>query len=333
MIERLTDTGNTPCTCLIESAGEPTWVRRSTMPRGSLLSITCPGLRVCLTVGRIFTGLPQEPWYNVLLRTSDGGQTWHSDTVDKRVNDLASVTCPSLSVCFATGGILSRTPPGMGAILRTADGGRTWTTNILPQAAGPGNSITCPTTRQCLAVGGVPPPGCLDDPGWASGGHAGEDCAEHGWLLRTTDGGRHWRRQITRTSTSDVGGAELVSVACPAPTQCYAGGYVIWARSTQGGRAWSVTTALQHFAGADVLSSLSCTTISVCWGLASSLGSEGSVPVRTTDGGQSWQTVAGNVPLLDSNSPWSGALLALTCPRPNTCFAVGQAGLIMVYSP
>lgn len=319
-------------TVLTTSDDGTTWVRRPSLPRGSFVSITCPGLRVCLATGQIFPRLPREQGYSILLRTSDGGQTWHTEKSDKRVNDLASVTCPSLSVCFATGGILSRTPPGRGVVLRTADGGHTWTTAVLPQAAGPGNSIACPTTRQCIAVGGVLPPGCLDDPAFLSGPHAGEDCAEHGWLFRTTDGGRHWRRQITRTSTSDVGGADLLSAACPTARQCYAGGYVIWARSTQGGRAWSITTALQHFAGADILSSLSCTSISVCWGLARPVSS-GSVPVRTTDGGQSWQTVAGNVPLVDSNAPWSGALSALTCPRPNTCFAVGQSGLIIAYSP
>jgi photosystem II stability/assembly factor-like uncharacterized protein len=267
---------------------------------------------------------------------------------------VLSVTCPSVTLCFATAftdlpGKVGDLPRQVGAVLRTVDGGRTWATYTLPKADGVGESISCPTTRRCIVVGGVGP--CIDDfvrrmdlMTGSDGDRlrpAQYDCKGRGWLFATADGGRSWRREINRTLPAyAVRGADLLTVACPTPTQCYAGGYGIWVRSTHGGRAWSVTTpsitipvaSPAPAASADFIRSLSCTGLSTCWGLAGQLGDYNGIPVRTTDGGRSWQSVAGNVPTLGPDAG-SGGLLSLTCPRPNRCFAVGHGGLIMSYSP
>jgi hypothetical protein len=52
--------------------------------------------------------------------------------------------------------------------------------------------------------------------------------------------------------------------------------------------------------------------------------------VLTTDAGKDWQAVDANVPL--PNQYAEGGLVALGCPRLNTCFAVG-GDRIMAHAP
>jgi photosystem II stability/assembly factor-like uncharacterized protein len=300
-------------TVLTTTDGGATWVRRSIGASAglySIASIACPTLDVCLA-----GALPLLPTGGVVLKTTDGGQTWQMEKQDMYAT---TITCPSLTVCVAT---------GASGVLRTEDGGHTWATQPLPKGHGL-KSIACPTTLRCVGVGGVPQ--CDTRPA--------SQCSGRGWLFVTTDAGQHWRRQINRRKY-------LISVACPAPGQCYAGGFGIWARSTHGGRSWMVTHS--DFAVANIIpklsctawsglplcfiSSLSCTGVSTCWGVAGQLYLGAGIPVRTTDGGRSWQSVARNVPIPTPNI-FTG-LLSLTCPRSNRCFAVGPGGLIMAYSP
>ena len=292
-------------TVLTTTDGGATWVRRSSGISAPLTSIACPALLVCFAGGFSDPALPRS----VLLRTTDGGQSWNEE---KQVGGnfwIVSVACPRLTACFAL-----TSDPARGGVFSTADGGRTWIRRVLPKTTGVGRSIACATVQWCVALVGVnAATSDIGTPGWMG----------NGWLFATTDGGRHWRRRVYR-------GQAFLSVSCPSPTQCYAGGFRIWLRSTSGGQAWTV--AHRRFAGRDSVQSLSCTGPSMCWGLAVRLNELGGLPVRTSDGGRSWRVVAGNVPVPIPGIS-SGGLLALTCPRPTRCFAVGSAGLIMAYSP
>ena len=74
------------------------------------------------------------------------------------------------------------------------------------------HGVACPSPSTCVAVG------------------------DKGTLLRSTDGGRTWRRQPNPSSGM---GTYLSGVACPSPSTCVAvegGGTIL--RSTDGGRTW-----------------------------------------------------------------------------------------------
>ena len=74
------------------------------------------------------------------------------------------------------------------------------------------HGVACPRPSTCVAVGG------------------------EGTILRSTDGGRTWRRQPNPLSgTSNYG---LYGVSCPSPSTCVAVGGDTLLRSTDGGRTW-----------------------------------------------------------------------------------------------
>lgn len=311
---------------LTTSNGGTTWVRRSTGTNADLRSIACPGPRVCLAGGGIFTP-PNPTW--VLLRTPNGGKTW---SVEKDVAAVA-VTCPSRTVCYATGAFPTATgSPPISEVFRSSNAGKTWTTQSSLPNGYDFSAIACSTTTACIGVGGVAP--CIDEYARHSAGvpeRVGalvrpelQNCQESGWLFSTADSGRHWIRQFQRTLPAySTGDADLLTVACPRRILCYAAGYGLWLQVTFDGRSWKV-----KLAGAtptDFVQSLACVAPDTCWGIGVQLNGPGGVPVRTANGGKTWSVIAGGV-------PQPGGLTALTCLTPNRCFAVGPAGLVMAYS-
>jgi photosystem II stability/assembly factor-like uncharacterized protein len=318
---------------LTTSDGGASWVRRSTGATGALPSIACPSLGVCLTTDLVFT--PPSTTTGVMLRTTDGGQTW---STEKGI-PATRVTCPSSTVCYATGATFtgSGSPP-TAVVLRSSDAGRTWAKESTLPKGYTLTAIACSSTTTCIGVGGESP--CIDDLARRDMRPLGSDtvglrpdqqgCREAGWLFSTADGGRHWVRQFHRTLAPGTTGADLLTAGCPTPTLCYAAGYGIWIRATFASRGWTVK--LDGVTPIDFVQSLSCLPPNTCWGIGVKLNSLGGVPVRTTNGGASWQVIDGNVPSPGS-FPQAGGLTALDCPSPTRCFAVGNSGLIMAYSP
>jgi photosystem II stability/assembly factor-like uncharacterized protein len=162
---------------------------------------------------------------------------------------LLSVLLPLVLVAPPLGGRLSHRP--------AASSQSSGTTNTLDL-----RGVACPHLSTCVAAG-------FD-----------------GTILRSTDGGRTWRRQPS--STSDI----LDGVACPRPSTCVAVGMMgTIVRSTNGGSIWSrqpsgtTNNYLNNFLGA-----VACPSPSTCVAVGGSTRRSGTI-LRSTDGGRTWRSV------------------------------------------
>jgi photosystem II stability/assembly factor-like uncharacterized protein len=123
-----------------------------------------------------------------------------------------------------------------------------------------------------------------------------------GTILRSTDGGRTWRRQPSGTTSY------LNGVACLSPGTCVTvGDNSTILRSTDGGRTWrrqpSGIGMPNHLAGVACLSPSTCVAVGL-----------GRTIVRSTDGGRTWRR---------QPSGTRENLAGVACSRPSTCVAVG----------
>jgi photosystem II stability/assembly factor-like uncharacterized protein len=121
-----------------------------------LMGVACASPSTCVVVGGEGT----------ILRSTDGGSTWHRQPSGAPKDFLNAVACASPSTCVVVGTSVSTR---RGTILRTTNGGSTWRS----QAFGAPNTlldaVACPSPSTCVAVGGS------------------------GAIVRSTDGGRTWR--------------------------------------------------------------------------------------------------------------------------------------------
>lgn len=312
--------------------GGKTWSRHPASTPLGLSALACPSTQVCTAVG--WTGYGPSPRIRI-LRSTDGGATWKVEKTYRHAYP-GPMACPSISECLITIDESEMTvADGMGSggqvIVRTADGGLSWSAFPLPSDYSV-QSISCPNTLTCVAAGGQEP--CDDSLVPARGRpsnlrpkrtrrDAFFPCnVELGWLFATFDGGKQWQRVAFRPQA-------LFAVSCPDPSYCYSTGDGIWAKSTDGGRHWRVTTRAQA-AGPGTVTSLTCVDRSTCWGLA--FTAQGTtVPMRTANAGQSWQTVTRGLP--PTTSEFQGAVASIACRGASTCMAVGGGGLVLTYSP
>lgn len=212
----------------------------------------------------------------VILRTSDGGETWVELSLpkDSKLDRLDSIHFVNNDV----GWVVGSEPPGIGFYLHTTDGGTTWSQTKL---------------------GFKQTPTCLfftdSQRGWM-GGVTGEDEDEEGGpsdILATTDGGATWFSQ-RRVPISIV---DLF----------FLDGQVGWAtgyrgaiyRTTDGGATWdSQRSGLEPAnaglpAGASTPDSFTIMGIHFVdsqRGWAAAMGDAiGGLVIGTTDGGATWQ--------------------------------------------
>ncbi|HET6494096.1 MAG TPA: YCF48-related protein, partial [Thermoleophilia bacterium] len=137
--------------------------------------------------------------YGTILRSSDGGATWRSQTSGTTAN-LYDVAAIDGRTAWAVG--------QGGLILRTGDGGRTWQAQDA-QTLSTFFSIAAPSVKRAWAVG------------------------DHGLVRVTADGGKTWRRQYSKTSQP------LFSVTFLDGSRGWAGGGGGRLLSTRdGGRHW-----------------------------------------------------------------------------------------------
>lgn len=108
---------------------------------------------------------PYPPGRSVILHTSDGGQTWHSQYSSESDTPTFAVAAVSRQLLYGLG-----TPADPSAVLISHDGGKTWhRVGDLPSGAGQSaNALAFPTDRHGFAV------------------------TQEG-LLETRNGGRSWR--------------------------------------------------------------------------------------------------------------------------------------------
>ncbi len=162
--------------------------------------------------------------------------------------------------------------------------------------------VACPSPTECIAVGNV-------------GGGSGFNGAV---IEGTTDGGATWTTQSVPSSVASASTTGLQSIACPSPSDCYAGGsssslgdFILG--TTNGGATWSVQDTPNGYGG---MPAVSCPSTNDCYALADS-GAAGfpSLLVATTSGGSGWTNLAlpPNLPQLDG----------LSCQTVQSCFVVG----------
>ena len=124
------------------AAATPQWhTAASYSPLANVRAVSCapsssPASATCVAVG------DDGGNYASIIVTNNGGATWTDSTVPTGVTTLATVSCPSASICYAGGG---------SGILKSTDGGSTWS---VQSSALDAQSIDCFNIEECTAVGG-----------------------------------------------------------------------------------------------------------------------------------------------------------------------------------
>jgi len=242
----------------------------------------------------------------VLFATTDGGATWERQATDSEYY-LVGVDCVSATHAWAVG---TRPYPGGGVILATQDGGSSWETSYVSGSAGLW-SVAFADARHGWAVGdGVIVATADGGATWSE--HAVNGCSlrdvaagdgRHAWavgldgdadvILATADGAT-WTRQYSRKATDPTGRTVFFAVAFPDARHGWVVGLdgMILATS-DGGRSWASQRSgtdldLRDVAFADAEHGLAVGDrydgeSPLSWEL------EGSIILRTTDGGVSWE--------------------------------------------
>jgi hypothetical protein len=179
-------------------------------------------------------------------------------------------------------------------VASTTDSGVTWTADAAPDVATDLTAVSCVTgSATCMAVGG-------------------------GEALSSEDGGASW-------SAADVSAIDLTSldtISCVAPAACDAVGGTMSAdeadlvTTTDGGGSWAVGSLPAGLYGPVGPRLVACADPSDCWVAGTDENGSSAVVDATTDGGSTWtgQSIPSGV----------AALLAMSCPTPSECVAVGQ---------
>ena len=229
------------------------------------------------------------------LDTAAGTSATTPSAQNIRISGLGGVSCPSVNVCFAIGG-LGSFPQGSGVIVDTTDGGSMWKVDFntgSKKSEVVFYAIDCPTTKVC-EVAGIGP---------------GDD----GSVFGTTDGGATWRRQPVQLVSEP-----LLAITCSTSRFCLTGGddpgtptnpvYL----TTNGGATWKTSTVGNALSQ---IYSLAClrgsTTICFAGGYDGGVSSDFGPILETTDGGKSWTQVAANPRPAN----------ALSCPTNGSCEA------------
>lgn len=175
-----------------------------------------------------------------------------------------------------------------GRFMKSSDGGATWTVNSIGVA--PLEGIFCSDVNICNALS-------------VDGSDAGGTGAVS--VYQTKDGGNTWTG--VGIGTSQVTG----SMSCTDANTCAVAFGSTVVRTTNG---W-VTQTSQTLAPNVQLFGISCTDFNTC-----TIGAGAGRILRTTDGGNTWNTVY--------NAPNEGDVTAMSCADDNTCTALESFGVL-----
>ena len=226
-----------------------TWVRKggpSAIPDGAIYGVGPVNGKTAWVVGQAGT----------ILRTADRGQTW-TRQASGTTADLVEVAAVDSQIAWAAGG----TDNGYGIILRTTNGGRTWRRQGTAATIGSRNFIdlTAVDARTAWAVGG------------------------NGLLVKTTDGGLHWRSQMAY-GLSDNNGVAAVN----GKSAWVASDYGAMHRTTDGGTVWNEQNPT--LPGDFYLLGVRALGRKIAWVVGGAVfPSTGGIILHTTDAGATWQ--------------------------------------------
>src|SRR5262245_4117446 len=188
----------------------------------------------------------------VVLRTTDGGNTW----VTKYNDPTPGILLFGASFPNANTGTVIGIDFNLGAalILRTTDGGETWANQDGPPALYQGISFSDANNGTIVGVGGI--------------------------IIRTTDGGNNWVQQNSGIANGDLYSVSFTDAnngtAVGADFDSSTG---IILRTTDGGTTWG-----NQYHGTD----LAFQGVSFTDGKTGTAVGSGGAVARTTDGGNTW---------------------------------------------
>ena len=333
-----------------DAATAPKWtIEKSTNRAGVfnwLSDVSCPSAAKCVAVGGYRNhALPNAPLpAGTLIETFSGGKwTTNASPGQGGLSVLGSVSCPTVSRCYAVGS--SHTSPD--PLIVTSNGGP-WSQMTAPSLPDVSTltSISCPDATHCVAVGvlGTDPTSALvlrlangmwtamvtPTPGTSHGLSAVScatvtRCMAVGWRTTTSSlrtlamqlVGGTW--SVNPTPNRNANG-QLGGVACTAATRCtatghyYTGGVARTLLETWSGSAWSLAPSPTFGTEDNAIGSPSCLVASRC--VMAGRAHLKTVIARLTNG--TW-----SVDAIPSRSlPYT--LSAVDCPTASTCVAVGS---------
>jgi hypothetical protein len=278
-----------------------------TPPNNTLAAVSCPTANGCFGVGHYTTSSgtiatlverPNGTGWSTVPSANPAGDT-HSQ--------LAGVSCPSATVCFAVG--TSGVTRDRTLVERW--NGSTWSIVASPNKANSLNrlkSVSCTSATSCVAVGNY------DD----------------GTIKTLVErlNGTAWS---IVASPNPAGGESnlLESVSCPSATSCIAVGQYLDQPVTYSktlvehwnGVTWSIV-ASPNPPGAKVsrLSGVTCPSATSCFAVGDSLATTAATKSLIERwNGATWSIVAS----ADRASATHSSLSRISCPSATSCFAVG----------
>ena len=190
---------------------------------GSLSSSgSSPGNLQCMPAGRCYA-----LGSNLLLVSSDGGQTWSYGPNGAEAigpGGWKDLSCPTSSECVVVGSSISN---GAAVVASTTNQGASWVMGSTPSGVQLLYAVACGSPTRCIAVGG----GQEDLNGVTVG--------TYGPVVDvTTDGGAVWSAAGSLPKTNTLG-----SVACSTPLDCVAvgDGPGLAVYTTNGGAVWQMS--------------------------------------------------------------------------------------------
>ena len=287
-----------------------------------LLAVSCTSAARCIAVGEDndASGAPRP-----LFATWTGG-AWTSGQAAVPAGSIAAglfgVACATPSWCLAAGA--SQAASGVAGTLAQRWNGSRWSIEATPGINGASGSgfagVACTGANRCLAVG-------------SSNASTGTSTP-----LAERRAGSSWQIDASPLPVGAIGG-ELSGVACSAPTACTAAGS--YAGPAAGGSSGSMTRLplAEHWSGAQwqataapdpsgaaaaFLSAVACTS-QTCTATGSSETSAARlVPLVERSATGSWMIQRTPQP---SGAANNDNLLAVSCPAPGHCLAVGYSTL------
>jgi len=287
-----------PATIWRTTDGGATWSAKTTKQGATITGLAASPSGECYATGQT-QGL--YDWEGFVLHSTDAGATWSQEFAQQGVRPLAVGFSSTAAVVVGSGGLFLHRNFATGAwtdstagvrtnltkvqfkdanlgwavgwkstILRTTNGGRDWKTTSVPSGISL-EGLDMVTSKVGWAVG-------------CSGPHvpyADLDAGYGAVVLRTTDGGLHWKYQVNRNTRPGLAAVDFTDTKHGVAVGT--NGFV--ARTTNGGRSWWYRTV-----GSTTLRSIAFTAASTGVAVGGETGSVSGNGViwKTTDGGVTW---------------------------------------------